>query len=154
GGRSGKPRWQIFGLYLADYLRTWRRSWRRSPRRGSPHHGSGLPPAFCGAVSHCSDRPRDVRMRKIDRLLVIWGEPSTGSRHVIGHLARSSGEFRFWYEDDLAHAQEHGFQLLPEFPMHRRADDPYAGRYLFALFAERIPAPTRRDAADMLAAWG
>lgn len=93
-------------------------------------------------------------MRKIDRLLVIWGESSTGSRHVIGHLARSSGEFRFWYEDDLAHAQEHGFQMLPEFPMHRRADDPYAGRYLFALFAERIPAPTRRDAAPMLAAWG
>ena len=93
-------------------------------------------------------------MRKIDRLLVIWGEPSTGSRHVIGHLARSSGDFRFWYEDDLANAQERGFRLLPEFPAYRRADDPYIERYLFALFAERIPAPTRRDTAAMLAAWG
>lgn len=93
-------------------------------------------------------------MSKIDRLLVIWGEPSTGSRHVIGHLARSSGEFRFWYETDLANAKERGFQMLPEFPARRRADDPYVERYLFALFAERIPAPTRRDAAGMLAAWG
>lgn len=93
-------------------------------------------------------------MRRIDRLFVIWGEPSTGSRHVIGHLARWSGGFRFWYEDDLANAQERGFQLLPEFPAHRRVDDPYVEPYLFALFAERIPAPTRRDTAAMLAAWG
>lgn len=93
-------------------------------------------------------------MRRLDRLIVIWGEPSTGSRHMIGHLARSSGEFRFWYEDDLASAQQRGFQMLPEFPAHRHAGDPYVKRYLFALFAERIPAPTRRDATAMLAAWG
>ncbi|HEX8112008.1 MAG TPA: HIRAN domain-containing protein [Kofleriaceae bacterium] len=67
---------------------------------------------------------------------------------------RSSGEFRFWYEDDLTTAQQRGFRMLPEFPAHRRAEDPYVERYLFPLFAERIPAPTRRDAAAMLAAWG
>jgi hypothetical protein len=93
-------------------------------------------------------------MGTIDRLLVIWGEPAAGNRHVIGHLARFAGEFRFWYEDDLAKAQARGFQMLPEFPEHRRVDGPYAGRYLFALFAERIPALTRRDAAAMMTAWG
>ena len=93
-------------------------------------------------------------MRMIERLLVIWGEPAAGNRHVIGHVARSAGEFRFWYEDDLAKARACGFQMLPEFPVHRRANDPYIGRYLFALFAERIPAPTRRDSAELLTAWG
>lgn len=93
-------------------------------------------------------------MKAIDRLLVIWGESVAGNRHVIGHLVRSAGEFRFWYEDDLSRARAHGLQLLPEFPAHRRADDPYVGRYLFALFAERIPALTRRDASAMMAAWG
>lgn len=93
-------------------------------------------------------------MGTIDRLLVIWGEPTAGNRQVIGHLHRSGGEFRFWYEDDLARAQARGFQMLPEFRVHRRADDSYTGRYLFALFAERIPAPTRRDFTEMMVAWG
>jgi hypothetical protein len=93
-------------------------------------------------------------MGTIDRLLVIWGEPTAGNRHVIGHLVRSAGEFRFWYDADLTSAQARGFQWLPEFPELRRADSPYNSRYLFALFAERIPAPTRPDAAEMMVAWG
>jgi hypothetical protein len=55
---------------------------------------------------------------------------------------------------DPGSAQERGFQLLPEFPAHRPAANPYFEPYLFPLFAERIPTPTRRDAADMLASWG
>lgn len=90
----------------------------------------------------------------IDRLLVIWGEPDAGNRHVIGHLVRSAGEFRFWYEHDLSNARARGFQQLPEFPVLRRSDVPYVARYLFALFAERIPALTRPDAAQMMKSWG
>ncbi|HET7500386.1 MAG TPA: HIRAN domain-containing protein [Kofleriaceae bacterium] len=93
-------------------------------------------------------------MGKIDRLLVLWGEPVAGNRFVIGHLVRSGGQFSFWYDDDLTGAQARGFQRLPEFPELRRAGDPYFGRYLFALFAERIPAPTRPDFAAMMVAWG
>ena len=94
-------------------------------------------------------------MATIDRLLVIWGEPKAGNRQVIGHLTRSrTGEFHFWYEDDLADAQARGFKLLPQFPVHRRAGAPYSERYLFPLFAERIPAPTRLDAQSMMQRWG
>jgi hypothetical protein len=94
-------------------------------------------------------------MAAIDRLLVIWGEPKAGNRQVIGHLARSgSGEFYFWYEDDLADAKARGFKLLPEFPAHRSSAAPYMERYLFPLFAERIPALTRLDAAAMMQEWG
>lgn len=93
-------------------------------------------------------------MRAIDRLLVIWGEPSAGNRQVIGHLARVGGELRFWYERDLSDAISRGFRLLPEFPEHRVEAEPYVERYLFPLFAERIPALTRHDAKAMMRAWG
>ncbi len=94
-------------------------------------------------------------MAAIDRLLVIWGEPKAGNRQVIGHLARlGSGEFHFWYEDNLADAQARGFKLLPEFPVHRSAAAPYTERYLFPLFAERIPALSRLDTKAMMQEWG
>jgi hypothetical protein len=93
-------------------------------------------------------------MSAIDRLLVIWGEPVKGGRHIIGHLERAGGEVRFWYERDLTKATACGFRLLPEFSQQRAEDDPYRARYLFALFAERIPALSRADAAEMLRAWG
>jgi hypothetical protein len=93
-------------------------------------------------------------MSGIDRLFVIWGEPVAGGRHVIGHLARGSAGFRFWYERDLVPAFDRGFALLPEFPERRGEDEPYCARYLFALFAERIPRTSRVDAGEMLSAWG
>lgn len=95
-----------------------------------------------------------MTMRAIDRLMVIWGEPMAGNRSVIGHLVRAAGEFRFWYEQDLSAAYARGFALLPEFSEHRDETRPYAERYLFPLFAERIPALTRRDATATLASWG
>lgn len=90
----------------------------------------------------------------IDRLVVIWGDPQQGNRHLIGKLTRSEGMFRFWYEDDLTSARTRGFQMLPEFPEHRGAGRPYVERYLFPLFGERIPAPSRPDAKQMMRAWG
>jgi hypothetical protein len=90
----------------------------------------------------------------IDRLVVVWRDPTDDARHVIGHLARLGGEIRFWYEPDLAVAFSKGFRLLPELPEHRVEASPYVERYLFALFAERIPAQGRPDARAMLSAWG
>ena len=92
----------------------------------------------------------------IDRLFVIWGAPSDGGRHVVGHLTRdrSVGRFRFWYEPDLSAAKKHGFALFPSFPDPRVESAPYEARYLFATFADRIPSPQRADAAAMLASWG
>lgn len=92
----------------------------------------------------------------IDRLFVIWGAPSDGGRHVVGHLTRdrSAGRFRFWYEPDLSAAKKHGFALFPSFPDPRVESAPYEARYLFATFADRIPSPQRADAAAMLTSWG
>lgn len=90
----------------------------------------------------------------IDRLLVIWRDPTQDARHLIGILARAHGEIRFWYEQDLSAAFSKGFRLLPEFPEHRVEASPYVERYLFALFAERIPSQARPDARTMLAGWG
>ncbi|HEY1546596.1 MAG TPA: HIRAN domain-containing protein [Kofleriaceae bacterium] len=91
----------------------------------------------------------------IDHLFVIWGAPSDGGRHVVGHLSRGgSAAFRFWYEPDLSAATARGFTLLPAFPEHRCEGAPFEARYLFATFAGRIPSPHRSDAAQMLAAWG
>jgi hypothetical protein len=90
----------------------------------------------------------------IDRLVVVWREPTLEARHPIGNLARVRGEIRFWYEKDLSAAFSKGFRLLPEFPEHRVEASPYVERYLFALFAERIPSPGRPDARTMLEAWG
>lgn len=93
-------------------------------------------------------------MSAIDHLFVIWGEPTKGGRHVIGQLDRRAGGFHFWYEADLSQAFECGFSLLPEFPKHRVADDPYVERYLFPLFAERVPGAARSDAREILRQWG
>lgn len=90
----------------------------------------------------------------IDRLVVVWRDPAQDARHLIGHLARTLGEIRFWYEQDLSAAFSKGFKLLPEFPEHRVEASPYTERYLFALFAERIPSQARPDARAMLAGWG
>lgn len=93
-------------------------------------------------------------MLAIDRLFVIWSEPSKGGRHVIGHLERTGGEFRFWYEADLDKAFACGFALLPQFPEQPDGTRAYVERYLFPLFAERIPSAARSDAKRMMDAWG
>jgi len=95
-----------------------------------------------------------MRAPTIDHLFVLWSELIVGRRRVIGHLTRTKGLFRFWYEPDLQPAMAQGFDLLPMFPDHRLADDPYDARYLWATFADRIPSPRRPDAHDILERWG
>jgi len=92
----------------------------------------------------------------IDHLLVIWGAPSDGGRHAIGHLTRepSGAPYRFWYERDLSAAIARGFTLFPSFPEHRKEEHPFEARYLFATFTDRIPSPHRSDGARMLESWG
>lgn len=90
----------------------------------------------------------------IDRLFVLWSDPEKGRRHVVGHLERRGGAFRFWYDDDLSLAESRGFARLPAFPELRHEADAYEARYLFASFAERIPSRSRPDTAAMFEEWG
>lgn len=92
-----------------------------------------------------------------DRLFVIWREPRTRRRHVIGHLRRQPDGYAFWYDPDgLREVAGLGFQPLIEFPDPSRAaqGEAYTGRYLFATFAQRIPSPVRSDYAEILGGWG
>lgn len=82
----------------------------------------------------------------MDRLVVIWRDVVTGSRHAVGDLRRADGEFVFCYRDHLPD----GFSLLPEFPEGRE----YRARYPFPTFAQRIPSPARLDRADLMQLWG
>lgn len=90
-------------------------------------------------------------MPRVDRLFVLWGEPSAGRRSIIGRLWRAGGEFHFSYlPEGLSEAQQRGFKPLPEFPLVQ----DYHSRYLFSTFAQRIPSPKRPDYQAMLDAWG
>lgn len=85
-------------------------------------------------------------------LLVLWREPTDdGSRHVVGHLRDSSGQYSFEYVSDLDSAKAKGFQLFLEFPVER---DVYTSRYLFPSFSQRVPSPARPDFARLIASWG
>ena len=92
---------------------------------------------------------------RLEHLFVIWRAPVEGRRHVIGELwKQGAGEFAFAYAEDLAFASLAGFTPLPAFPEIRTKGSPYHSRYLFSIFAQRIPSPSRPDYEAMLAAWG
>lgn len=91
-------------------------------------------------------------MKRVDRLFVLWRDPA-GARRVIGELWRTSDGFAFGYAQSLP-SESDGFMLLSEFPEPKRIDAPYAARYLFPTFAQRIPGPGRPDRSRLLAEWG
>ncbi len=95
-------------------------------------------------------------MSRIDRLVVIWREPSPeGTRHVIGHLARGVDGHAFWYDEHaLDVARQRGFSPLPAFSDWKLAADPYRARHLFGTFAGRLPSPARSDFGQMIKEWG
>lgn len=90
------------------------------------------------------------RVSPFDRMFVLWRAPADGTRHVIGELWRTEEGYAFAYRQTLPIAE--GFALLPEFPEHRST--PYASRYLFATFAQRVPSPSRPDRASLMHSWG
>lgn len=94
---------------------------------------------------------------QVDRLWVLWGEPESRRRHVVGELWREPARgyaFAYLPEAQLASAKVAGFPLFAEFPEERGASAPYRSPYLFATFAQRVPSPKRPDFKAMLEAWG
>jgi hypothetical protein len=94
------------------------------------------------------------QLDQLDRLFVLWSEPTDGTRHVIGQLWREHGQFAFGYVPEVDAAMRRGFELLPEFPDKRPLFKPYRSPYLFSTFAQRIPSPSRPDYARILRSWG
>jgi hypothetical protein len=93
-----------------------------------------------------------VRRVGLDRLLVLWRQPTDGSRHVIGDLWRDPHGYAFAYRPALPIGQ--GFALLPEFPEHRTESSAYRARYLFPTFGQRVPSPAREDLRELVRSWG
>lgn len=74
-------------------------------------------------------------------LLLVWKNPKTRLRHVIGKLSRDRAGYHFHYETrlprSLADARAEGFRLLDAFPA---AEEHYRSPALFVTFARRLPA--------------
>ena len=87
----------------------------------------------------------------VQQLAVLWSDPSSGARHVIGRLWRDGGSFAFAYAADTDKYMSKGFSLLPEFP---RGATTYRSAYLFPSFSQRIPSPTRPDFQRLMREWG
>ena len=94
-------------------------------------------------------------MSAFHHLLVLWSDPVTKRRHVVGQLWRTADDgYAFAYDTDIEGALQAGFSLLPEFPAHRTLSDPYRSPTLFSTFAQRIPSSRRPDYFDILKSWG
>ncbi|MEL6760942.1 MAG: HIRAN domain-containing protein [Myxococcota bacterium] len=84
-------------------------------------------------------------------LYVMWREPKSNRRHVIGQLGRDSEGFSFAYSrTGVEEAAPRGFYPLPEFP---GIDQAYTARHLFSTFAQRVPSPRRPDFKQLIESW-
>jgi len=75
---------------------------------------------------------------------VVWKQPLTRQRYLIGRLWRDRAGYHFRYEHDLPRsvkdALEAGFRLLDEFP---QLDGQWDSPRLFATFRRRLPPAWR-----------
>jgi HIRAN domain len=88
----------------------------------------------------------------LDRLFVLWREPTDdGTRHVVGMLERREKRFVFRYESKDALPLSRGFRAFVELPS---LEESYESGYLFSMFQQRVPHPSRPDRARMMDSWG
>jgi len=83
-------------------------------------------------------------------LLLIWKEPKTRRRYVVGELSKN-GQFEFSYSYEVQEAIEVGFELLIAFP---DIDKVYRNDNLFSVFASRLPDPKRKGIEAILEKYG
>ena len=88
-------------------------------------------------------------MVKEDYIYLIWQEPNTRKRMVVGELKRDNG-YRFAYIKDYKKARDKGWGMLRPFPEERE----YQSKKLFPVFSCRLPDPKRRDIGSILREYG
>ncbi len=81
-----------------------------------------------------------------DYLLLVWKEPNTKRRYVVGELSKN-GQFEFLYGYEVQDAIKVGFELLIAFP---EIEKTYKNDNLFPVFASRLPDPKRRGIEAIL----
>ena len=87
-----------------------------------------------------------IKNIRSDYLYLIWKNPQTRSRHLIGTLKKNE-KYEFQYSQDIKKCQEKGFDLLVSFP---DINKKYVSENLFPEFLSRIPGPNRIDIKDIL----
>jgi hypothetical protein len=80
---------------------------------------------------------------------VTWSHPGSRERISIGVLSFDGSDYRFERLPDYERAKDAGFWS----PELERAET-LSSRFLFALFAQRIPSRTRPDFTRMMQEWG
>lgn len=79
-------------------------------------------------------------------VLVVWQNPTSRRRCLIGHLGHDGHEYWFRYErhtpNSLDHARQEGFRLFEEFP---NTDGTWRRSVMFATFRRRLPPNWRRN---------
>jgi HIRAN domain. len=85
-----------------------------------------------------------------DYLLLVWKEPKTKRRYIVGELSRN-GQFEFLYGYEVHKAIAAGFELLIAFP---DINTVYKNDHLFPVFASRLPDPKRKDIEAILEKYG
>ena len=83
-----------------------------------------------------------------ERLLMIWKEPISRRRFIIGELSRDENLYYFNYVNpELDSAREKGFQYFPGF---YDLKEEYTSSDLFANIDTRLPNPARPDYLEIL----
>lgn len=85
-----------------------------------------------------------------DYLLLVWKEPKTKRRYIVGELSKN-GQFEFSYNYEVQKAIAAGFELLIAFPDIEKV---YKNDNLFPVFASRLPDPKRKGIEAILEKYG
>ena len=77
---------------------------------------------------------------KEDYIYLIWQEPKTRQRMVVGELKKQNG-YSFSYIKDYKKARDMGWSMLRPFPEEKE----YRSKVMFPVFSCRLPDSKRRD---------
>jgi len=88
----------------------------------------------------------NIKNIKSDYLYLIWKNPQTRLRHVVGILKKND-KYEFYYGKETKKCQEEGFDLLVSFP---DINKKYVSDKMFPEFSSRIPGPNRIDIDEIL----
>ncbi len=86
----------------------------------------------------------------LDYIFVVWQDPKSRSKFVIGTLTRN-GHYEFTYGEELEQAKKCGFTPLVAFPSFEKK---YVEDTVFPTFSCRLPDAKRKDINRILADYG
>ncbi len=89
---------------------------------------------------------------KKDLVYLVWTDIKTGNKYKVAELYKIDNEFYFRYIlENVKEAQKNGFKLLIAFP---QINALYDNPKLFAIFAARLPEPSRPEIKEILETYG